>query len=348
MCFTPKFTLLWFNTHIYAMRNLILNTPTEKRLNKYISDSGFCSRREADRFIEQNRVTINGKQPELGSKVQPGDVVKVDKKVIKASAENKSDRIYIAYNKPIGIICITDSNIEDNIIDAIGFPQRIFPIGRLDKPSEGLIFLTNDGDIVNKILRAENAHDKEYIVTVDKPITDQFVDHMSRGVPILGTVTKPCKVTMQSRYVFKMILTQGLNRQIRRMCEHLGYEVTHLQRSRIMNVELGNLKPGQWRYLSEQEMSEMNEALKDSKKTASGVRSGPKAQNFTRQEYRQILREREEGKKLADIAKSSKNSENTKKQGANKAKRSSDKKSIKVQKVPRANTLRLKPKNNKR
>jgi len=324
-----------------------LNTPSEKRLNKYISDSGFCSRSEADRFIEQNRVTINGKTPELGTKVQLGDVVKVDGKLIKASAENKSDRIYIAYNKPIGIICITDSNIEDNIIDAIGYPQRIFPIGRLDKPSEGLIFLTNDGDIVNKILRAENAHDKEYIVTVDKPITEQFVDHMSRGVPILGTITKPCKVKMQSRYVFKMILTQGLNRQIRRMCEHLGYNVTQLKRSRIMNVELGNLKPGHWRYLTDQEMSQINVALKDSKKTASGVRSGPKAQNFTRQEYREILREREEGKKLADIAQNSKKPVRSNKQSENtdnKNKQTTNRKSAKVQKVPRSNTLRLKPK----
>ncbi|WP_321323777.1 23S rRNA pseudouridine(2604) synthase RluF [Thiomicrorhabdus sp.] len=331
-----------------------MTASSEKRLNKFISESGFCSRREADRFIEQNRVTINGKKPELGTKVQPGDVVKVDGKLIKASAENKSDRIYIAYNKPVGIICITDSNIEDNIIDAIGYPQRIFPIGRLDKPSEGLIFLTNDGDIVNKILRAENAHDKEYIVTVDKPITEQFVDHMSRGVPILGTVTKPCKVTMQSRYVFKMILTQGLNRQIRRMCEHLGYNVTQLKRSRIMNVELGDLKPGHWRYLTEQEMSQINAAVKDSKKTASGVRSGPKAQNFTRQEYREILREREEGKKLADIANNSKkpvrspvrsNKQNENKDNkASKNSRTSERKSAKVQKVPRSKTLRLKPK----
>ena len=268
MCFTPKFTLLWFNTHIYEMSNPILNTPSEKRLNKYISESGFCSRREADRFIEQNRVTINGKQPELGSKVQPGDVVKVDKKVIRASAENKSDRIYIAYNKPIGIICITDSNIEDNIIDAIGHKERIFPIGRLDKPSEGLIFLTSDGDIVNKILRAENAHDKEYIVTVDQPISERFVERMSKGVPILGTITKPCVVTPESKFVFRIILTQGLNRQIRRMCEFLGYEVTKLKRTRIMHLELGNLKPGQWRNLTEKELNQLNNAVQQSSKTA--------------------------------------------------------------------------------
>jgi len=274
-----------------------LSTANAKRLNKFISDSGFCSRREADRLIEQNRVTINGKKPELGTKVLAGDTVKVDGKPINAVAENKSDRIYIAYNKPIGIICVTDTSIEDNIIDAIGYKQRIFPIGRLDKPSEGLIFLTNDGDIVNKILRAENAHDKEYIVTVDKPITESFVNHMSRGVPILGTVTKPCKVTKQSPFVFKMILTQGLNRQIRRMCEHLGYNVRTLKRSRIMNVELGNLKPGAWRYLTADEMKQINKSVEHSKKTASsGKTSRPKAQNHTKAEYRQIVKDRQNGK----------------------------------------------------
>ncbi|HHT00945.1 MAG TPA: 23S rRNA pseudouridine(2604) synthase RluF [Thiomicrospira sp.] len=273
-----------------------MSTVPEKRLNKFISDSGFCSRREADRLIEQGKVTINGKKPELGTKVGDGDLVKVDGKPINAVAENKSDRIYIAYNKPIGIICITDTSIEDNIIDAIGYKQRIFPIGRLDKPSEGLIFLTNDGDIVNKILRAENAHDKEYVVTVDKPITESFIKHMSKGVPILGTITKPCKVTKESQFVFKMILTQGLNRQIRRMCEYLGYNVRKLKRTRIMNVELGNLKPGAWRYLTSQEMKEINRSVAHSKKTASNTRSRPKAQNHTKAEYRQIVKERREGK----------------------------------------------------
>lgn len=274
-----------------------MSTANAKRLNKFISDSGFCSRREADRLIEQNRVTINGKKPELGTKVLPGDRVKVDGKLINAVAENKSDRIYIAYNKPIGIICVTDTSVEDNIIDAIGYKQRIFPIGRLDKPSEGLIFLTNDGDIVNKILRAENAHDKEYIVSVDKPITESFINNMSRGVPILGTVTKPCKVTKQSQFVFKMILTQGLNRQIRRMCEHLGYNVRTLKRSRIMNVELGNLRPGAWRYLTADEMKQINKSVEHSKKTASsGKTSRPKAQNHTKAEYRQIVKDRQNGK----------------------------------------------------
>lgn len=244
------------------------NAVNEKRLNKYISESGFCSRRGADKLIEANRVTINGKVPELGTKVQPGDVVKVDGKAIAASAKNKSDRIYIAYNKPIGITCTTENHVHGNIIDAIDHKERIFPIGRLDKPSEGLIFLTSDGDIVNKILRAENAHDKEYIVTVDKPISERFIDRMSRGVPILGTITKPCITQVKSRFVFTIILTQGLNRQIRRMCEYLGYEVKKLKRSRIMSVELGQLKPGQWRDLTAEEMSEINQAVASSSKTA--------------------------------------------------------------------------------
>lgn len=239
-----------------------------KRLNKYISDSGFCSRRFADKLIENNRVKINGKIPELGTKVLPGDIVCVDGKEIKASESNHTDRIYIAYNKPIGITCTTERHVKGNIIDAIGHTKRIFPIGRLDKPSEGLIFLTSDGDIVNKILRAENAHDKEYIVTVDKPISERFVERMSKGVPILGTITKPCIVRPESKYVFRIILTQGLNRQIRRMCEYLGYEVTKLKRSRIMNVELANLRPGQWRDLTELEMAEINSAVAGSRKTA--------------------------------------------------------------------------------
>ncbi|MGV2871011.1 23S rRNA pseudouridine(2604) synthase RluF [Colwellia sp. E150_009] len=246
------------------------NNPTStKRLNKYISESGFCSRRGADKLIEANRVTINDQVPELGTKVQAGDVVKVDGKIIASMPTNKSDRIYIAYNKPIGITCTTESHVRGNIIDAIGHKERIFPIGRLDKPSEGLIFLTSDGDIVNKILRAENSHDKEYIVTVDKPISERFIERMSRGVPILGTITKPCIVRAKSRFVFTIILTQGLNRQIRRMCEYLDYEVKKLKRSRIMNVELGNLKPGQWRDLTQAEMDEINAAVAGSSKTAS-------------------------------------------------------------------------------
>jgi len=246
----------------------LTTTTPPKRLNKYISDSGFCSRRSADKMIEANRVTINDKVPELGTKVLAGDVVKVDGYDIAPISDDKSDRIYIAYNKPIGITCTTEKHVRGNIIDAIGHKKRIFPIGRLDKPSEGLIFLTSDGDIVNKILRAENAHDKEYIVTVDKPISERFIERMSRGVPILGTITKPCIVQVKSRFEFTIILTQGLNRQIRRMCEYLDYEVLKLKRSRIMKVELGNLTPGQWRELTASEMAEINQAVQGSSKTA--------------------------------------------------------------------------------
>ena len=238
------------------------------RLNKYISEAGFCSRRAADNLIEENRVTINGETPLLGTKVLVGDIVKVDGNVIMKTLADKSDRIYIAYNKPIGITCTSEKHVWGNIIDAIGHKERIFPIGRLDKPSEGLIFLTSDGDIVNKILRAENAHDKEYLVTVDKPITEVFVKRMSLGVPILDTITKPCEVTIQSDFVFTIVLTQGLNRQIRRMCEYLGYKVTKLKRSRIMNVKLGDLALGQWRDLTEDEMNEINQAVSSSRKTA--------------------------------------------------------------------------------
>ncbi len=244
------------------------NSTNAKRLNKFISDSGFCSRRGADKLIEEKRVTINGNVPELGTKVLPSDIVKVDGKAIAKIKEDKSDRIYIAYNKPIGITCTTETDVWGNIVDAIGHKERIFPIGRLDKPSEGLIFLTSDGDIVNKILRAENAHDKEYIVTVDKPISERFIERMSRGVPILGTITKPCIVKVKSRFVFTIILTQGLNRQIRRMCEYLDYEVKMLKRSRIMNVELGQLKSGQWRDLTKTEMAEINQAVAGSSKVA--------------------------------------------------------------------------------
>jgi 23S rRNA pseudouridine2604 synthase len=228
-------------------------------------------------MIEGNRVTINNKVPELGTKVLPGDVVKVDGFEIAPISDDKSDRIYIAYNKPIGITCTTEKHVRGNIIDAIGHKKRIFPIGRLDKPSEGLIFLTSDGDIVNKILRAENAHDKEYIVTVDKPISERFIERMSRGVPILGTITKPCIVQVKSRFVFTIILTQGLNRQIRRMCEYLDYEVMTLKRSRIMKVELGSLAPGQWRELTESEMAEINQAVEGSSKTAINTAQPKKA-----------------------------------------------------------------------
>lgn len=238
------------------------------RLNKFISDSGFSSRREADKLIEQQRVRINNLVPELGTKVAPGDVVTVDGQTIHASASDKTDRVYIAYHKPVGITCTTELHIKGNIVDAIGHKQRIFPIGRLDKPSEGLIFLTSDGDIVNKILRAENAHDKEYVVTVNRPLTERFINKMASGIPILDTITKPCEVTMQSKMVFRIVLTQGLNRQIRRMCEYLGYEVVKLKRTRIMSVRLAGLKVGQWRDLTASEMAEINRAVEGSSKTA--------------------------------------------------------------------------------
>ena len=239
-----------------------------KRLNKYISETGYCSRREADKLIASNKVQINGKVPELGTKVLPGDKVTVNGKSIDAVPENKSDRVYIAYHKPIGITCTTERHVKGNIIDSIRHKQRIFPIGRLDKPSEGLIFLTSDGDIVNKILRAENAHEKEYVVNVDKPLNERFKNRMEKGIPILGTVTKPCRVKILGAKQFSIILTQGLNRQIRRMCEHLGYEVTKLKRTRIMNVDLKGLKVGQWRDLTKQEMATINKAVSHSTKTA--------------------------------------------------------------------------------
>ena len=248
---------------------IIVNTTTSTRLNKFISDSGHCSRREADKLIEQKRVTINGRLPKLGTKVEDGDEVAVDGFRIKGRAVNKSDRVYLVYYKPIGITSTTEQGVRGNIVDAIDHDERIFPVGRLDKMSEGLIFLTSDGDIVNKILRAENSHEKEYLVTVDKSIDKHFALKMSQGIPILNTTTKPCKVNIQSRSTFSITLTQGLNRQIRRMCEYLGYEVKQLRRVRIMNVQLGKLKPGQWRNLTREEMIVINNAIADSAGNAS-------------------------------------------------------------------------------
>ncbi|MBB1342274.1 23S rRNA pseudouridine(2604) synthase RluF [Pseudoalteromonas sp. SG43-7] len=234
-----------------------------KRLNKFISDTGFCSRREADKYIEDGRVTVNGIRPEMGVKVALSDTVLIDGKPLKKVPK----RAYIAYNKPVGITCTTERKIQSNIVKAVNYPDRIFPIGRLDRPSEGLIFLTNEGDIVNKILRAGNNHEKEYVVTVDKPLNRQFVNKMAGGLPILGTVTKKCKVTQTGPQQFTIVLTQGLNRQIRRMCEYLGYEVVTLKRVRIMNVTLKGLNVGQWRHLTEQEMAEINNSIADSGKT---------------------------------------------------------------------------------
>ena len=235
------------------------------RINKYLSEAGFCSRRAADKLLEQGKITINGKVPELGTKVEPGDEVRVEGKIVKNGQE---ELVYIAFHKPVGVVCTTDQKREkDNIIDYIGYPTRIFPIGRLDKPSEGLIFLTNDGDIVNKILRAKNQHEKEYLVTVDKLIDDTFIRDMSKGVPILETVTNPCFVEQTGRRQFRIILTQGLNRQIRRMCEYLGYQVSKLQRVRIMNMHL-DMPEGTWRDFRPEELAELNRMLEKSDKTA--------------------------------------------------------------------------------
>ncbi len=237
----------------------------EVRINKYLSEIGFCSRRAADQLIAQERVTINGEKPEMGTKVNPAiDEVRVDGELV---GKRKQKHVYLAFNKPVGIVCTTDTRVEkDNIIDFINYPTRIFPVGRLDKPSEGLILLTNDGDIVNKILRARNNHEKEYIVRVNRPVTDQFIKKMSDGVPILDTVTRKCFVEQTGTFEFRIILTQGLNRQIRRMCEYLGYSVRKLKRIRIMNIEL-DVPAGTWRDLTEKELEELNSLLTDSSKT---------------------------------------------------------------------------------
>lgn len=249
----------------------------QTRINKYLSEAGYCSRREADKLIEQGRVTINNEVPAMGTKVSTGDVVKVDgKSVLNANEPN----IYLAFNKPVGIVCTTDTGVEkDNIIDFINYPKRIFPIGRLDKASEGLIFLTDDGDIVNKILRASNNHEKEYIVTVDRPITSTFIDRMGRGVPILNTVTKRCEVERLGNYDFRIILTQGLNRQIRRMCEYLDYEVIALRRVRIMNIKL-DIPVGEWREFTQQELKTLNSMISDSKSSVDSKYSNSKPGNI--------------------------------------------------------------------
>lgn len=234
------------------------------RINKFLSEAGYCSRRAADKLIDEGRVTINGKVPEMGTKISLNDVVHVDGELVSGT---KDEHVYLAFNKPIGIVCTTDAGVEkDNIIDFINYPKRIFPIGRLDKPSEGLIFLTNDGDIVNKILRARNNHEKEYLVTVDKAINPDFINKMRNGIPILETVTRKCQVFEVSKYQFRIILTQGLNRQIRRMCEYLGFRVKKLKRIRIMNVNL-DLPVGKWRNLTPKELQEINLLVGNSSKT---------------------------------------------------------------------------------
>jgi len=234
------------------------------RINKFLSEAGFCSRREADKLIEKGRVLVNGEVPQMGTKIGLNDEVRVDNKIITKDQESP---VYLAFNKPVGIVCTTDTRVEkNNIIDYINYPSRIFPIGRLDKPSDGLILLTNDGDIVNKILRARNNHEKEYIVTVNQPISTDFISAMSNGIPILDTVTKKCKVEKLTKFKFRIVLTQGLNRQIRRMCEYLDYEVIQLRRTRIMNINL-DTRSGEWRHLTAVELKELNTLISSSSKT---------------------------------------------------------------------------------
>ena len=234
------------------------------RINKYLSEAGYCSRRAADQLISDGRVTVNDAVPELGTKIKAGDVVKVDGQLITGPVEKP---VYIAFNKPVGIVCTTETKFEkDNIIDFLKFPKRIFPVGRLDKASEGLIFLTSDGDIVNKILRARNNHEKEYEVTVHKPVTADFVNRMSNGISILDTITRKCFVKQTGKFTFKIVLTQGLNRQIRRMCDYLDFDVTKLKRTRIMNIKL-DTAIGEWRHLTEAELEEINRLVASSTKT---------------------------------------------------------------------------------
>jgi 23S rRNA pseudouridine2604 synthase len=267
-----------------------MSQDTEKRLNKYISETGYCSRRAADKLIEQGRVTINGEIPQLGTKVQSDDEVRIDDKPLKS----KEKAIYIALNKPTGITCTTERDIPGNIVDFIGHRKRIFPIGRLDKPSDGLIFLTNDGDIVNKILRAGNNHEKEYVVRVDKPVTNEFLKKMASGVEILDTVTLPSKVTQETKYSFRIVLTQGLNRQIRRMCEALGYEVFKLRRVRIMNITIDGIPNGKWRYLSDDEVSGILTMCEKSSGTEDASKLDAKGKRILRATSAKLYDSREE------------------------------------------------------
>ncbi len=241
-----------------------MEEPKSTRINKYLSEIGYCSRRAADKLILENRITINGVVPEMGTKLGPDDVVRVDGKMVSSIDEKP---VYIAFNKPVGIVCTTDTKAEkNNIIDYIKYPKRIFPIGRLDKASEGLILLTSDGDIVNKILRARNNHEKEYIVSVNKPINPEFLKRMRNGIPILDTITRKCEVEQLDKNRFKIILTQGLNRQIRRMCDYLDYKVVKLKRVRIMNIRL-DIPVGKWRNLTDEEMNEITRLISSSSKT---------------------------------------------------------------------------------
>lgn len=232
------------------LQNITKLEKTAKRLNKYLSEIGYCSRRAADKLIEDQRILLNGELPQMGQKVSPEDKIEIDGELVQ---DAKKEHVYLAFNKPVGIVCTTDQREENNIIDFINFPQRIFPIGRLDKPSEGLILLTSDGDVVNKILRSRYNHEKEYIVTVDKLITDDFIRRMSNGIPILDTVTKKCTVEGITKFTFRIILTQGLNRQIRRMCEYLGYDVIKLKRVRIIDIKLSS-EVGEYTLLSKKDI----------------------------------------------------------------------------------------------
>jgi len=240
-------------------------TNSSTRLNKYISESGICSRREADRYIEQGNVFVNGKRATIGTQVYTGDVVKVNGQLIEPRDEE--DLVLIALNKPVGIVSTTEDGEKDNIVDFVNHSKRVFPIGRLDKDSQGLILLTNHGDLVNKILRAGNNHEKEYVVTVNKPITDEFIHGIGAGVPMLGTMTKKCKVKKEATFVFRITLIQGLNRQIRRMCEHFGYEVTKLERTRIMNINMKGLPLGEWRDLTDDELIDLFKMIENSSST---------------------------------------------------------------------------------
>lgn len=284
-----------------------MSTENLTRLNKYLSEVGYCSRRKADALIEQGRVTINGIVPEMGTKVKPGDEVRVNGELIVPPGK---ENVYLAFNKPVGIVCTTNPAEKKNIVDYINFPTRIFPIGRLDKPSEGLILLTDDGDIVNKILRARNNHEKEYIVTVDRMITKDFINRMSSGIPILDTVTRQCEVEQLSKNIFRIVLTQGLNRQIRRMCEYLGYEVVKLRRIRIMNIEL-DVPVGKYRHLTKDELEELDRLTGESIKTEEASLS-------TGAREEQPKPEKKERKKPA-----SKNIQHQKKSGNKRSKRES-------------------------
>jgi len=249
-------------TSVFSLNLHSMDHPNSVRLNKFIAESGICSRREADRFVEKGVVLINGKKAKVGDPVMPGDKVTVNG--LQLEPRLAEDKIYIALNKPVGVTCTTEESTKGNIVDFVRHSARVFPIGRLDKDSQGLIFMTNDGDIVNKILRAENAHEKEYVVTVDKPINEKFIEGMSGGVPILDVVTKKCKVVMESPFIFRITLVQGLNRQIRRMSEHFGYKVTKLERVRIMNIGLKGLPVGDWRDLTTAELDGIFKLIENS------------------------------------------------------------------------------------